>query len=330
MSGLPRDLLEARTAVGRLWSEAVTALPPSDLSYHFVLPGYFVDRYALLVCAGRSDLAASAINAQIEDWATSEPEYADRIQQNWVPTDSLAGWVPTDDDPPADTPFGLWLRDCWAAYVTELNLPAAIADVAPVSGESWLSLTRRSVFYPSLPAIPGANYFDFLDESDRQAAVSRFGPTAAIDFFVFMLQVHENGHLIQIGEPLTNEILQAAIWVGFLDKEDLWSLQRNSITGRSCCLELALVRAHPDLLRLPAITYDSAISFSTTYSYPAYLLVGAWGHCFDSGGLRYGQYLDGVRVILTDLADHGPIADIDPMTGFTSPATLQRLLAEEP
>lgn len=326
MSSLPPDHIEARTAVAKLWSDAVKALPPSDLSYHVAVPGYFIDRYALLVYAGQSDLAASAIDSQVASWATSEREYAERIRRNWVATDSLAGWVPSDHDPPADTPFGLWLRDRWAVYASELSLPPVVADVSPVRGESWLSLTRRSVFYPSLPAIPGANYFDFLDESDRQTAVSRFGLTAAIDFFTFMLQVHENAHLWQVGEPLTNEILQAAMWVGFLDKEDLWCLQRNSVTGRSCCLELALIRTHPELLHLPALANDCAASFSAHYSYHGYLLACGWAHFFDTGRIRYRQYLEGVSVLLADLVDHSLIAEVHPMTGFFAPAALQRLL----
>lgn len=326
MNSLPQKHLDARSEVAGLWAEAVRELPPSDLTYLVDLPRFFVDRYALLVCAGRSDRAIASINSQIASWARSEQEYADRIGRNWVPTESLAGWVPSDDDPPADSSFGRWLRDRWAVYAAELHLPRSVADVSPVRDETWLSLTRHSVFYPSVPAIPGANYFDFLDDIDRRAAFARFGPTAAIDFFIFMLQVHENAHIWQVGEPLTNEILQAAMWVGFLDKEDLWCLQRNSVTGRSCCLELALVRAHPDLLRLPMLTSDSALSFSASYSYQGYFLACGWAHCFDSGRVRYRQYLDGVRVLLTDLAERGFTADLDPMIGFSAPATLQRLL----
>jgi hypothetical protein len=281
-----------------IWARMADRSAGAEICGPRQLPGYFADRLAAAVLAGRTDLAEDWVRSHQAGWPQTSAEYRRRLQQCWVPTRSLDGWVPTDAQPPRDSAFSGWLRDRWRIYVADQRLPGQLADIEPLDGQTWASLSQRSVFYPLTPALPGANYFDALSDSDRAEAIDRFGPTAPIDFFCFMLQVHENAHLHQVGEPLLNEIVQAAMWVGFVDTEDLWCLQRNSETGRSCCLELELVRDQPRLLELTTVSVDSAVSFSQAWSYERYEQVCAWSHCFDLGAIRYGEYLRGVGDLL--------------------------------
>ncbi len=295
-------LKSAREEAAAIWARSADRSAGAEIYGPRQLPGYFADRLAAAVLAGRADLARGWVHAHHARWPQTTAQYLQRLQQCWVPTHSLDGWVPTEAQPPQDSAFSRWLRDRWRRYVANQRLPALLADVEAVDGETWASLSQRSVFYPLTPALPGANYFDDLSDADRAEAVGRFGPAAPIDFFCFMLQVHENAHLYQVGEPLLNEVLQAAMWVGFVDAEDLWCLQQNSETGRSCCLEVELVRDQPGLLELTTVSVDSAVSFSQAWSYERYLQLCAWSHCFDLGAVRYGEYLRGVGRLLARAA----------------------------
>ncbi len=298
-------LKSAREEAAAIWARSADRLADAEICGPRQLPGYFADRLAAAVLAGRADLAEDWVHAHHARWPATTAEYHQRLQQCWVPTHSLGGWVPTPAQPPRDSAFSRWLRDRWRTYVANQRLPTELTDVEAADGTTWASLSQRSVFYPLTPALPGANYLDTLSDADRAEAVGRFGPTAPVDFFCFMLQVHENAHLHQVGEPLLNEVLQAAMWVGFIDAEDLWCLQQNSQTGRSCCLELDLVRDQPGLLELSSVSVDSAVSFSRAWSYERYLELCAWSHCFDMGAVRYGEYLRGVGNLLARAA-HDP------------------------
>jgi hypothetical protein len=303
-------LKTGREEAAAIWACSADRSAEAEICGPGQLPGYFADRLAAAVLAGRTDLAEDWVSAHHAGWPRTTAEYEQRLQQCWVPTLSLDGWIPTDAEPPRDSALSSWLRDRWRIYVANQRLPAQLADVEALDGKTWASLSERSVFYPLTPALPGANYFDALADADRTESIRRFGPTVPINFFCFMLQVHENAHLHQVGEPLLNEVLQAAMWVGFLDAEDLWCLQRNSETARSCCLELELIRDHPGLLELTTISVDSAVSFSRAWSFERYVELCAWSHCFDLSALRYSEYLRGVGHLLARPAANSSAAGL--------------------
>jgi hypothetical protein len=111
-------------------------------------------------------------------------------------------------------------------------------------------------------------------------------------------------HRHQLGEPLLNEVVQAALWVRFLDAENLWVLQRNLLTGRYCPQETPAVRPHPQLLdQVVAARLDTARWFEAHWVTEAYSVACLWASMFDWGRIRYRQYLDGICWLLLRVWD---------------------------
>jgi hypothetical protein len=298
------DRRAARAEAARVWQATVTArLARGLLVGPTELPPYFVDRFAHVLQTCGSVALREAIVAHQQRWPNNAREWAELVARSWIPASSLDGWTPTGRIPPRLTEFGKELRRRWAAHIATIGLPRGLGRLPEVDGRSWLDLAGDSVFHPLEPAIPGANYFDMLDETDRTFVLKSFGPTAPVDFFIFMLQVHESVHAFQTGEPLLNEVLQGALWVEFLDAHGLWRLQRNSKTGRACSLEEGLVRQHPELGSLPSAGMDSAPLFEARYGLGAYKTLLGWSRFFDLELFSYGRYLRGVSALLDQARD---------------------------
>jgi hypothetical protein len=155
-----------------------------------------------------------------------------------------------------------------------------------------------SVFYPGPPVFRGATFIDALSETAAGDVLTQVGPDGVVDFFCFMLQVHETVHRHQTGEPLLNEVVQAALWSKFLSEESMWSFQRDT---RGSLVREAALAAHFPLLadaaaaaRLDTAEMITAIAVDNTY-FACCLLACR----FDTGSLRYSDYLARLSQLLT-------------------------------
>lgn len=204
------------------------------------------------------------------------------------------------------TPFYQELRSRWNTFARRHGLPASLVSIPDASGRTWLDVFNDSVFYPRRPAIPGPIFFDLIAEQDRLLAVHLFGPGCVIDFYCFLQQVHESIHKVQVGEPLLNELVQAAIWVAFLnDSPELWTMQRNSVSGACAVRELDTVRQHPQLVQAALATnLDTATLVDRSCREGTYFRCCLLANAFDANRFRYADYLARVSVLLHEDQEH--------------------------
>ena len=227
-----------------------------------------------------------------------------------VPTQTLCGWQPKPEQPTGLTEFYWQLRARWAAFAADVGLPREVSDLMDATECTWEEVFAQTVFYPRGPAIPGATFHDLISDLDRQTIRCDYGPHAPIDFYCFIQQVHETVHMTQTGEPLLNEIVQASLWIEFLDRNpDLWTFQRNSKTGRSAVREISLVRKLPGLWE-DAINadLDTAAMIENRYAPGTYFMLCLWANRFDAKLVRYTGYLSGVARTMTGCHDEEQIS----------------------
>jgi len=109
--------------------------------------------------------------------------------------------------------------------------------------------------------------------------------------------VHERVHRCQTGEPLLNEVIQAAIWARFLSEEGLWGFQRDS--DRTLVREIRIVREFPELfvsaLECRLDTAKMTASFAAKNAYFAFCLLA---NRFDAGFISYDKYLNHLAKLL--------------------------------
>ena len=182
------------------------------------------------------------------------------------------------EDPTSLSPFYGHLRRMWSDFAQAKALPTELLDIPDAKHWTWLDVFNDSVFYPRRPAIPGPIFADLIDEDDRKVARDQFGDRWAIDFYCFLQQVHESIHRAQTGEPLLNELVQASLWIAFLDRyPELWVLQRNTRTGACAVREIATVTSNPwladsavasglDTARLVDEQFDAGTTFGAVIS----------------------------------------------------------------
>ena len=290
-------LRSARVSVAERWAANVAAAVLSDHRVPSRLPGYFVDRFAFAQCVW-SDRPSPRIPDFDVDACVAQRDQV--LRASLVPTECLNGWVPPLDVPAELGPFYPELLQRWQSFCGNVGLPAGLGALRNLAGHPWRELFDADVFYPRGAVLTGPNFLDAIDVSDRAAIVTEFGPSAPIDFFCVMHQIHDAMHHFQTGEPLLNEIVTAAAWVCFLDSERLWLFQRNSASGRSCVRELSVVRSCPRLLGMAIGSgLEILCGFERARQTSTYLLACRWAGAFDEGAVRYRQYLDGMRALLS-------------------------------
>jgi hypothetical protein len=168
---------------------------------------------------------------------------------------------------------------------------------------TWADVFAGSVFFPRPPVFLGATFWDQLSDKARRSLVNEYGPSAPIDFFCFILQVHETVHTAQVGEPLLNEVVQAALWIDFLDAHDLWAFQTGA-DGAPLVREHHLVRDHSTLAASAlAAGLDTAVMVDGIAPTDAYVNCCAAAARFDRGLMRYAEYLDLTSKILLHADD---------------------------
>ena len=280
-----------------LWRTAAERAPRAAVEPE--MPGHFVDRHAYQLFRN----AACGTTLSSEEESVCRPAF-DALEPAWVEAvrTSRTGSQRLRMEPPpldasvdAGSMFRASLLEAWRGHLEAHGVPLQPLAFQARPGETWASLYRRSAHYPMRPpAILGPSFFDRLSPASAAEVIARFGRENIWSLYAFLLQVHEESHLLQSGEPMLGEVALAHLWCSFLDARDLWCWQRVSPTGPSFNVEL------PWLRRMQLGTADAGALFRDTRSgvealfasTSAYdvLCEGAWQ--FDRGIWRYSRYLD--------------------------------------
>lgn len=287
-----------RPAARAAWRAATSYASARDHLVPRELPGYFVDRYAF-----------SMLRWPVLTFHPAMPDFprdhtarqrADILRRFLRPSRALGGWQADPEEPTSLSSFYGQLRCIWSDFAAANALPAGLRDLPDATHWTWLDVFNDSVFYPRRPAIPGPVFADLIDEDDRQAARALFGNGWAIDFYCFLQQVHETIHQAQTGEPLLNEIVQASLWIAFLDHNpELWVLQRNTRTGACAVREIAAVSSNPWLAdSAVASGLDTARLVDERFDDGTYFRCCHLANKFDANKINYSAYLDQVSRLL--------------------------------
>lgn len=265
-----------------------------------VLPSYFIDRYALM------SHPAVQVSIPLSCTASHSSERAIYLRSILRPTARLDGWMPDPDQLTGVGATYRWLRQAWAAYASRLALPTSAAKLRDASTHTWAQVIDDSVFYPGPPVFRGATYFDQLPEQVAKQILDEVGWRGVIDFYCFMLQVHETMHQHQTGEPLLNEVIQAGLWIRFLDEYRLWMFQTG--TKGSLVREATVLRCYPDFSHAAAIAQlDTAVFIRSIATDNAYMACCLLARQFDLGIIRYAEYLTRLSGIFAIRHDRGAV-----------------------
>lgn len=262
------------------------------------LPGYFVDRYAFreLPFQLSSPPEPHLFRPPISDRA----RYLASIVK---PANRLGGWapLPEGDTDPSDF-YGFLVRQ-WAGYCRRIGLPDEVASLRDARLMKWGQVLNDTIFYPAPPVFKGATFIDALDDASAGAILPSVGIAGVIDFYCFMLQVHETVHRHQTGEPLLNEVVQAALWARFLSEESLWTFQRGA--NGSLVREITITSRHEMLVdSAAAVGLDTAAMITSTAAGNAYFACCLLANRFDHGVMRYAEYLERLDQLLVARTDH--------------------------
>lgn len=263
------------------------------------LPAHFVDRYAYRCYRAPGSPAESAMRlppaARAQRRAAS---WDDRISSIWTAKTHGGAPPPPLDARVSDSPgprAQLLVR--WRKHLARHGVvpPRHLFQADP--DETWADLLARSVHAPlGRPAIPGPTFYERLSPVSRAVVDARFGPDALWSLYAFLLQCHEETHLLQSGEPLLGEVALAWMWCSFLDAEDLWCWQETEPGGETFNIEapwvrrLDLCRAAGGLLFRDTLCGVRA-HFGGDEPYDGLCEVG-WE--FDLKRIRYHEYLERV------------------------------------
>ncbi|HMR94400.1 MAG TPA: hypothetical protein PKE05_02585 [Microthrixaceae bacterium] len=289
-----RRIVSRRSLARRFWR--IVQIGHADERAPKSMPGYFADRYAHALASPPSEVEWRSLSKRAR-WRL-ETDFEQMVGSRARPTAHLQGWVPNPVCPTEVGDLYQDLRRRWAAHCYANGLPASVAELLNAASMTWSDVFAASVFFPQPPVFLGVNYWDKLSEEARSVVVDTFGPSAPIDFFCFILQVHETVHGAQTGEPLLNEIVQAALWMDFLDANELWVFQV-AANGDPLVREHEIVRSHPEIAsRARAAAFDTAVMIDRLAPTDAYALCCATANQFNRGTLRYSEYLTRISEIL--------------------------------
>jgi len=291
-------IIARRPAARAAWRAATAYAAEHDYLVPGELPGYFVDRYAFGLRRWPALISRPAMPGFPRDHTVRQR--ADILRRFLRPSRALGDWQANPDEPTSLSPFYGHLRRMWSDFAHAKALPKALLDVPDATQWTWLDVFNDLVFYPRRPAIPGPIFADLIDERDREVARVQFGGGWAIDFYCFMQQVHETIHRAQTGEPLFNEVVQASLWIAFLDRHpQLWLLQRNTRTGACAVREIATVRSNPWLAdSAVACGLDTARLVDERFDDGTYFGCCHLASRFDANKINYSAYLDHVSRLL--------------------------------
>lgn len=260
------------------------------------MPLHFEDRHAYLLY--RAQRREETLGDQ--DLMTISPDF-DQCEAKWLTEIhskrtgvKRLGRPPLGLDHPLSTSD--WLKEMlqrWRQHLrrggVKLNNTSFISQK-----QTWLTLYKRSAHYPMrTPAILGPSFYDRLSVEGLERFHGETTEEMIWDHYQLLLQVHEETHLIQRGEPMLAEVMLAWQWCSFLSEHDLWYWQESSPGGegfnreRDYVSKIKLSHTEAGLLYI-----DQYLGVQRTFTDPqAYDIFceGAW--LFDHKHMNYQQYL---------------------------------------
>lgn len=291
-----------------LWRAAVERA--KSVAIEPEMPSHFVDRHAYVLfrhAARGTTPSSEEASACQPPFSALEPAWFEAVRAGRTGSQRLnMGPPPLDAPVDGDTTFRASLLEAWRNHLGAHGVPLPTLAFRARPGETWASLYRCSAHYPMRPpAIRGPSFFDRLSPASADEVLTRFGRENVWRLYAFLLQVHEESHLLQTGEPMLGEVALAHLWCTFLDARDLWCWQRASPTGPSFNIELPWLRQmHLGAADVGLLFRDTRRGVDALFaSASAYdvLCEGAW--LFDRRVWRYSRYLNFVVWCLAHRSD---------------------------
>lgn len=190
------------------------------------IPGYFIDRigYSIMLSEKTHDISLPCIK---EYSAIDEIYYKILLDKTISNIDAIGAETIRPDAIVPQISIVDELLSLWRSFLKKYNITFLPGSFQNPAGKTWVEFFANSVHYPKRPAIPGPTFFLRLSEPERRELINRYGPDGIIGLYIFLLLVHEETHLNQIGEPLLCEFFLAMLWCKFLSEEDQWHWQRS-------------------------------------------------------------------------------------------------------
>jgi len=271
----------------------LTTIPPA-------LPGYLLDRYAYR-CFKREVLEEPSKNDLSRYLPVPDETWASLL------SDVLVGISSVDLAPPTVTAFigsSRVLSDLlcrWRAFLSSLHIDYPPSYFSDPAGKTWAEFFRKSALFPNRPAILGPTFVDRLSQPERDELIGRVGIGGIRALYIFLVQIHEECHLLQTGDPMLNEVHFAWLWCNFLTTENQWWWQRSVDHGATFNLEYPWVSQLAfGESTIPHLLGDSFLVVSATEgSNPGmtYDLLCEWAWKFDHARIKYADYLQAVTDI---------------------------------
>lgn len=294
-----------RTKVQNIWAFDSRYAKQLDPEIPGDFPNYLLDRYAyrlFRLFSGNIELPIQIyfpyfdVEAKLNSWNLSIEKALTGVPSLNIAPPSLEAKIPE---------FRLLgkLLTKWCQHLQEFGIDIPLGYYENPSGKTWYAFLKRSAHFPDkLPAIRGPSFYERLSSKQKKFVLEKHGHDGLIELYVFLLQVHEETHLLQKGEPMLSEIVLAWLWCNFLNKEDLWYWQRNDEKDISFNQEQPWVARifleNKEVRTLFQDTYlGTKMIFSNSKIYDHLCLI-AW--LFDSKAIRYKEYLE----LITNYFEH--------------------------
>ena len=293
-----KSIEHCRSAARQEWRRTFDKVRCEPASFSREIPTFFLDRYAYRIFESLSADEPTRVSVPDYDVEEALGVWESRVKSSVVGLPAYGIDPPILDDLVPVTPFLEELFAMWRSHLNEVGvlLPGAFL---PPTGLSWRMLFKASVHFPSPPVINGPVYFERLSQRQQQEILRRRGPSAPLDFYIFLLQTHEESHMYQAGEPLLCELTHAWLWCDFLTAKGLWIFQRNEDTGIICNLEAGWLRhlswTHKEVR---AMYLDTAKAVTQILGAATYEQACRLAARLDSRRMSYQRYLYEVTTLL--------------------------------
>ena len=292
------SIKEYRSVARQEWRRTVSALTCEPDSIPMEMPAFFLDRYTYRMFTAAFEQEPKKVIVPDFQMEMALVAWEAAVQGSVVGLPAHGIDAPILDDLVPVSAFLEELLAMWRRYLGEKGLSLSNAFMPP-HNVTWRSLFKRSVHFPKPPVIKGPTFFARLSPRQQQQILSLHGPSAALDFYIFLLQIHEESHMHQTGEPLLCELTHAWLWCNFLTEQKLWVFQRNEDTGFICNLEASwLDRLRWSSTDARAMYLDTAEAVSERMGCAIYEQACNLAALLDSRRISYQAYLSRVTELL--------------------------------
>ena len=165
------------------------------------LPRYFIDRYAYRIF--KKTITGHPAKADLYRYLPISNElWTRKLSQ------VLHGITNFDVGPPdvmaliepSEVLSDLLCR--WRTFLSNHGIDFPPSFFVDPAGKPWAEFFRNSVHFPCRPAVLAPTFVDRLSSAERRVLVERVEVGGILALYIFLVQVHEECHLLQSGEPM--------------------------------------------------------------------------------------------------------------------------------